>query len=263
MAMRAFSTAVTGMRAQQTNVDIIAHNIANVNTTGYKKARASFEDLFYQHLRRAGTTALEGRTTPTGIEVGTGVRLVATPRNFDTGSPVETGGMLDMLIDGEGFFQVQTYDGEIAYTRDGTFGLDSEGNIVTQDGFLLDPGAQIDMSDVVSVMVTAQGIIQTQDSAGAITDAGQIELARFPNKGGLEARGDNLFVETASSGAATGGTPGEQGFGVIRQKFLEQSNVDVVEEMVSLIRAQRAFEVNSNSIQVADDMLQVANNIRR
>ena len=263
MAMRAFSTAVTGMRAQQINVDIIANNIANINTTGFKKVRAAFEDLFYQQLRRAGTTALESRTTPTGIEVGTGVRLVATPRSFETGSPLETHQPLDLLIDGEGFFRVQTYDGEIAFTRDGSFGLDSEGNIVSQDGFLLDPGAQIDMTTVAGIQVTAEGIIQTIDAAGVVSDVGQVELARFPNPGGLSARGDNLFVETVASGAETTGTPGTAGFGIIRGGFLEQSNVDVVEEMVSLIRAQRAYDVNSNSIQAADEMLQVANNLRR
>ena len=263
MAMRAFSTAVTGMRAQQTNVDVVANNIANVNTTGFKKARAAFEDLFYQQLRRAGTTALEGRTTPTGTEVGTGVRLVGTPRNFEAGSPLETHQPLDLLIDGEGFFRVQTYDGAIAYTRDGSFGLDSEGNIVSQDGFLLDPGAQIDMTAVIGVQVTAEGIIQVINPDATTSDAGQIQLARFPNPGGLAARGDNLFVETDASGAETTGTPGTTGFGIIRGGFLEQSNVDVVEEMVGLIRAQRAYDVNSNSIQVADEMLQVANNLRR
>ncbi len=263
MSMRAFSTAATGMRAQQTNVDVISNNIANVNTTGFKKARAAFEDLFYQHLRRAGTTAIDGRTNPTGIEIGMGVRLVGTPRNFENGAAIETAQSLDVLIDGEGFFRVQGYEGEIAYTRDGSFGLDSDGNIVTQDGFLLDPGAQIDMTDVTDIQVTPQGIIQTIDSSGTISDAAQLELARFPNPGGLEAIGDNLFMPTEASGSETTGTPGEDGFGVVRGGFLEESNVDVVEEMVSLIRAQRAYEINSNSIQVADEMLQVANNLRR
>jgi flagellar basal-body rod protein FlgG len=261
--MRAFSTAVTGMRAQQTNVDIIANNIANVNTTGFKKARGAFEDLFYQQLRRAGTTALEGRTNPTGIEVGTGVRLAGTPRNFEPGSPLETSQPLDLLIDGQGFFRVQTFDGRIAFTRDGSFGLDSQGNIVTPDGFLLDPGAQVDLTTVVAVQVTPEGIIQTIDFDSTVNDVGQIELARFPNPGGLTASGDNLFQVTEASGPETTGQPGTGGFGVIQSGFLEQSNVDVVEEMVGLIRAQRAFDVNSNSIQVADEMLQVANNLRR
>ena len=191
------------------------------------------------------------------------MRLVGTPRDFTEGSAESTGQGLDLLIDGQGFFRVQSYNGEIGYTRAGAFGLDSEGNVVTQDGFLLDPGAQIDMTDVVSVAVTAEGIIQTTDSTGIVSDAGQIQLARFPNPGGLAAVGDNLFMVTDASGSETTGNPGESGFGVIRGGFLEQSNVDVVEEMVSLIRAQRAYEINSNSIQVADEMLQVANNLRR
>lgn len=263
MPLRALSTAVTGMRAQQTNVDVIANNIANVNTNGFKKARARFEDLFYQQIRRAGGQALEGRVVPTGIEIGTGTRLAGTIRDFRAGSPVETQAPLDLLIEGEGFFQVTTSQGEIGYTRDGSFGLDGEGNIVTKDGFLLEPNAQVDLTTAVAVQVSRDGVIETVDQTGARSQVGQLQLVRFPNPGGLEAAGDNILLETTSSGPPATGTPGQDGFGSILSGFVEESNVDIVEELVSLIAAQRAFEVNSNSIKVADQMWQVANTLRQ
>ena len=263
MSLRALSTAVTGMRAQQANVDVIANNIANVNTTGFKKVRARFEDLFYQQIRRAGGQALEGRVTPTGIEIGTGVRIAGTFRDFRPGSPFETRAPLDLFVDGEGFFQVRTFQDEIGYTRDGSFGLDAEGNIVTKDGFLMEPNAQVDLTTVIAVQISREGIIETVDQSGDRSQVGQIVLVRFPNPGGWEARGDNILLETEASGPPTTGTPGQDGFGTTMQGFVEESNVDIVEELVSLIAAQRAFEVNSNSIKVADQMWQVANTLRQ
>jgi len=251
------------MRAQQTNVDVIANNIANVNTNGFKKARARFEDLFYQQIRRAGGQALEGRVAPTGIEIGTGVRLAGTFRDFRPGSPFETQAPLDIFIDGEGFLQVKTFQDETGYTRDGSFGLDAEGNIVTKDGFLLEPNIQVDLTSAVAVQVSRDGVIETIDQNGVVSQVGQIELARFPNPGGLKAAGDNIFLETEASGPPTTGNPAQDGFGTTLGGFVEESNVDVVEELVSLIAAQRAFEVNSNSIKVADQMWQVANTLRQ
>ena len=263
MPLRALSTAITGMRAQQTNVDVIANNIANVNTNGFKKASARFEDLFYQQIRRAGGQALEGRVNPVGIEIGTGVRLAGTLRDFRSGSPFETKAPLDIFIDGEGLFQVKTFNDETGYTRDGSFSLDAEGNVVTKDGFLLEPGVQVDMTTAVAVQVSRDGVIETIDQSGAVSQVGQIELARFPNVGGLAARGDNIFTETEASGSPTTGTPGQGGFGSTLGGFVEESNVDVVEELVSLITAQRSYEVNSNSVKVADQMWQVANTLRQ
>jgi len=263
MALQALSTAVTGMRAQQTNVDVIANNIANVNTSGFKKARARFEDLFYQEIRRAGGQAPGGGIIPTGIETGTGVRLAGTLRDFRAGSPFETKSPLDLFVEGEGFFQVRVSPNQAGYTRDGSFTLDNEGNIVTKDGFKLEPPIQVDMTNAVAVQVSQDGLVQTIDADNVVTDVGQITLARFINVGGLEAQGDNVFLETAASGPPSAGDPNQGGFGKILGGFVEESNVDIVEEMVSLIAAQRAFEVNSNSIKVADQMLQVANTLRQ
>jgi flagellar basal-body rod protein FlgG len=263
MALQALSTAVTGMRAQQTNVDVIANNIANVNTSGFKKARARFEDLFYQEIRRAGGKAPDDSIIPTGIEIGTGVRLAGTLRDFRSGSPFETKAPLDLFIQGEGFFEVRVTPDQVGYTRDGSFTLDNEGNIVTKDGFKLEPPIQVDMTNAVAVQVSQDGIVQTIDASNNVTDVGQINLARFLNTGGLEAQGDNVFLETPASGPPITGVPNQSGFGKILGGFIEESNVDIVEEMVSLISAQRAFEVNSNSIKVADQMLQVANTLRQ
>lgn len=263
MALQALSTAVTGMRAQQTNVDVIANNIANVNTSGFKKARARFEDLFYQEIRRAGGQSPDGGIVPTGIEIGTGVRLAGTLRDFRAGSPVETKAPLDLFIEGEGFFPVRISADTVGYTRDGSFTLDNQGNIVTKDGFMLEPPIQVDLSTAVAVQVAQDGTVQTVDASNVVTDVGQIQLARFVNVGGLAANGDNVFIETPASGPPLTGVPNQGGFGKILGGFVEESNVDVVEELVSLIAAQRAFEVNSNSIKVADQMWQVANNLRQ
>jgi flagellar basal-body rod protein FlgG len=251
------------MRAQETNVNVIANNIANVNTSGFKKARARFEDLFYQEIRRAGGQAPDGGITPTGIEIGTGTRLAGTLRDFRAGSPLETKSPLDLFIEGEGFFQVRTTPNTTGYTRDGSFTLDNQGRIVTKDGFPLEPPIQVDMANAVAVQVAQDGTVQTIDQNNVATTVGQIQLARFINVGGLEAQGDNVFLETPASGPPITGTPNLDGFGKILGGFVEESNVDVVEEMVSLIAAQRAFEVNSNSIKVADQMLQVANTLRQ
>lgn len=263
MALQALSTAVTGMRAQQTNVDVIANNIANANTNGFKKARVRFEDLFYQEIRRTGGQSPGGGVVPTGIEIGTGVRLAGTLRDFRSGSPFETKAPLDLFIEGDGFFPVRISSDTIGYTRDGAFSLDNEGNIVTKGGYMLEPPIQVDLTTAVAVQVSQDGMVQTIDASNVVTDVGQIELARFINVQGLEANGDNVFIETPASGPAFTGVPNTDGFGKILGGFVEESNVDVVEELVSLIAAQRAFEVNSNSIKVADQMWQVANNLRQ
>ncbi len=260
---RSLWIASTGMEAQQLHIDVISNNLANVNTTGFKKSRANFEDLLYQGIKIPGAASSPTTQVPTGIQVGQGVRPVATQKIFTMGNLQQTGNALDLAIEGNGFFQVTTPDGEIAYTRDGTFKLDSEGNIVTSDGYLLEPSVTIP-TDATQIYISSDGIISVkQAGSSATTEVGNIELARFVNPAGLQAIGKNLFVKTDASGDPETGVPGENGMGTIAQGFLEMSNVSVVEEMVNMIVAQRAYEINSKSIQTADEMLQMTNNLRR
>ncbi len=264
MAIRALTTAATGMRAQQQNVDVIANNIANVNTTGYKRSRAEFEDLFYQHLREVGATATANTKVPTGIQVGTGAQLVAVGKIFTQGSMVPTEVPEDLAIDGPGFFRVQLQDGTFAYTRAGEFHRDEQGRFVTNNGFPMDPPIQFNQPDMLGFSVGPTGVVEVitaSDRANPV-NVGQIQISRFVNDAGLEAIGENLFKDTPASGPATPGNPGDLGFGRIRQGVVEASNVDAVRELVELIKAQRAYEINSNTIRASDQMLQTANNLR-
>ncbi|MEW6045868.1 MAG: flagellar basal-body rod protein FlgG [Bacillota bacterium] len=261
--MRSLWTSASGMSGQQFTVDTIANNLANVNTAGFKKSRVDFQDLLYQTLRFAGTPVTAGAQIPTGIQVGHGVRPVATVKIFSQGTFRETDNPLDLVIEGDGFFQILLPDGTVAYTRDGAFKKDSEGRIVTSDGFVLEPEIIVPQ-DAVEVSVGSDGTV----SAVLLGDSqpitiGTIELARFVNPAGLRSYGRNLFLATAASGQPIVGQPGMDGFGSIAQGFLEMSNVQVVEEMVNLILAQRAYDANSKAIQASDDMLNTANNLRR
>lgn len=261
--MQALRIAATGMNAQETNVEVISNNIANMRTTGFKKYRAEFQDLLYQDLRRTGaSTSNTGTQVPTGVQVGMGVKTAATSRVMSQGSVSITEKELDVAIRGEGFFQIELPDGRTAYTRDGTFERDSTGQLVTVDGYTVQPGITIP-ENARSITINAQGSVEvvTTDDATP-TDLGQIELARFVNKGGLLPIGENLYVETAASGAAQTGTATEDGFGSMLQGFLEDSNVDPVLEISDLISAQRAYEMNSRVIAAADEMMASVSNLR-
>lgn len=260
--MRALHTAATGMKAQEYNVEIISNNVANMRTTGYKKQRADFQDLLYQNLRRMGTeTSDAGTIVPTGIQLGSGVKLASTARIMSQGSMEQSNKELDLAIRGEGFFQINMPDGTFAYTRDGSFERDANGNLVTIDGFEVNPSITIPET-IRDLTIASDGSVQGVDQAGTNVNLGQIELARFVNKAGLEAIGDNLFLETAASGAAQTGSPGEDGYGSVQQYFLEMANVDAVTEIADLISAQRAYEMNSKVIQAADQMYSTTSNIR-
>jgi flagellar basal-body rod protein FlgG len=261
MTIRALSTAATGMSAQMRNIDVIANNIANVSTTGFKQQRANFEDLFYQELNVAGGPTSGAVQSPIGSQIGTGVRLVGTQRIFTQGTPKETHGALDVMIVGEGFFKIQYGDSE-AYTRAGNFHINKDGDIVTSDGYKLEPGITIS-PEATQVSISIDGRV-TEVVQGIQQEKGRINLFKFPNSSGLFAVGDSLFIKTAASGDPSSGYPADVGMGLgkLRQGFLESSNVDVVTELVSMIEGQRAYEINANSIKTADNMLQVANNLR-
>lgn len=261
--MRALWSAATGMLAKQLNMDVIANNLANLNTVGFKKSRVDFQDLMYQNLRAAGTTVAEGAKVPSGIQVGLGTRPAAIQRIFSQGDFVQTENPLDLVIEGDGFFQVLMPDGSVAYTRDGAFKMDSEGRIVTSDGFPVEPELVIP-PEAVNITIGSDGTVSVMLAGQEEPqEMGKIELARFVNPAGLTSIGRNLFKSTAASGQPMVGTPGLEGFGTIAQGFLEMSNVKVVEEMVNMIIAQRAYEVNSKAIQTSDDMLAIANNLKR
>ncbi|PAF44904.1 flagellar basal-body rod protein FlgG [Helicobacter sp. 11S02629-2] len=261
--MRSLYTASTGMLAQQLQIDTTSNNIANVNTTGFKKQRAEFNDLFYQVMQYAGTSTSETTLSPTGIEVGVGVRPGAINRVFSQGSPKETDNNLDLAITGNGFFQVQLPDGTLAYTRSGNFKLDNTGNIVTSEGYLLEPQITVP-ADAKSVNIGTDGTVSVvAGNGGQSTNLGQIQLATFVNPAGLHGLGDNLYMNTTASGDPIVGVGGTDGVGQIRQGFLELSNVKLVSEMTDLITGQRAYEANSKSIQTADAMLQTVNGLKR
>lgn len=261
--MRALWTAASGMTAQQTKIDVISNNLANVNTTGFKKSRVDFQDLLYQTVRYAGTPSTAGATVPSGIQVGHGVRTVATQRVFSQGTYQQTDNPLDVVIEGDGFFQVLLPDGSIRYTRDGAFKLDADGRITTSDGFPIEPEILVP-SDALELSISSDGTVTVMYPGDSEPQQiGELQIVRFVNPAGLQSAGRNLYMATAASGEPMIGTPGLDGFGTLAQNFLEMSNVQVVEEMVNMIVAQRAYESNSKAIQASDDMLQAANNLRR
>jgi len=261
--IRSLWTAATGMAAQQLNIDVISNNLANVNTAGFKKSRVDFQDLLYQTLRPAGTTEAQGSMVPTGIQVGLGTRAAAVQRVFSQGDFQQTENPLDLVIEGDGFFQVLMPNGETAYTRDGTFKLDAQGRIVTSDGNPLDPEITIP-AEATSISVGSDGTVSvTLPGQTAPQEIGQIQIAKFANPAGLSSLGRNLLAQSAASGDPVIDTPGLNGLGTLAHGFVEMSNVKVVEEMVNMIIAQRAYEVNSKAIQTADEMLNIANNLRR
>ena len=254
--IRSLWISKTGMEAQQTQLDHISNNLANVATSGYKRAHAQFEDLIYQNLRQSGAASSEQTQLPTGLQVGLGTRAVATARNFSQGNLQQSGGNLDVAIKGNGFFQITTPDGGTAYTRDGSFQLDAQGQMVTNSGYLVQPGITIP-ANAQSVTIAPDGTVSVSLPGQATPQTvGQLQLASFVNPGGLEPRGSNLFGETASSGAPTSAAPGSSGLGSLQHGFLETSNVNVVEELVSMIQTQRAYELNSKAISTSDQMLQ-------
>ncbi|WP_187919184.1 flagellar basal-body rod protein FlgG [Helicobacter pylori] len=261
--LRSLYSATSGMLAQQTHIDTTSNNIANVNTTGFKKSRADFNDLFYQAMQYAGTNTSNTTLSPDGMEVGLGVRPSAITKMFSQGNPKETENNLDVAITGKGFFQVQLPDGTTAYTRSGNFKLDEQGNLVTSEGYLLIPQITLP-EDTTQVNIGVDGTVSvTQGLQTTSNVIGQITLANFVNPAGLHSMGDNLFSITNASGDAIVGNPDSQGLGKLRQGFLELSNVRLVEEMTDLITAQRAYEANSKSIQTADAMLQTVNSLKR
>ena len=254
--MRSLWIAKTGMEAQQTQLDAISHNLANTGTNGYKRSHAVFEDLMYQNLRPAGANSADQTQMPTGLQMGLGVRAVAMARNFSQGNLQATGNSLDVAIKGNGFFQVQMPDGSTAYTRDGSFQLNSQGQIVTNNGYVIQPGITVP-ANAQSISVASDGTVQaTVPGQVAPQSLGQIQLAAFVNPAGLEPRGENLYVESAASGNPSAGAPMANGLGSLQAGQVETSNVNMVEELVSMIQTQRAYEINSKAIQTSDQMLQ-------
>jgi len=254
--IRSLWISKTGLDAQQTQLDVISNNLANVATNGFKRSRAVFEDLLYQTLRQPGAQSSQTTMIPSGLQVGTGVRPVATARNFTQGNLQQTSNSLDVAINGQGFLQVSMPDGTTSYTRDGSMHLDAQGQIVTSNGFPVSPAITIP-SNATKINIGQDGIVTVNvPGQAAPTQVGQLQLATFANPAGLQANGQNLYVETASSGAPTANTPGTNGAGTLNQGYVETSNVNVVEELVNMIQTQRAYEINSRAIQVSDQMLQ-------
>ncbi len=261
--IRALWTAATGMAAQQMNIDVISNNLANSSTTGFKKSRIDFQDLLYQNIRSAGTTEAQGSQVPTGIQVGLGTRPAAVLKMFSQGDFQQTDNPLDIAVEGDGFFQISMPNGTTAYTRSGSFKLDGTGRMVTSDGYPLSPEITIP-GEATDVSIGSDGTVSaTLAGQSAPQEIGQIQIAKFINPAGLNSIGRNLFTQSASTGDPVVDTPGLNGLGTLAQKFIELSNVKVVEEMVNMIVAQRAYEVNSKAIQTADEMLNIANNLRR
>lgn len=254
--IRSLWISKTGLDAQQMAIDVVANNLANVSTNGFKRSRPVFEDLLYQTLRQPGAKSSQLSDIPSGLQLGTGVRPVATERVFSQGNLVQTGNGLDLAINGNGFFQIQLPDGTTGYSRDGSLQLNSQGQIVTSSGYIVSPGVTIP-SGSLTVTISRDGIVSAQASGTvAPSQVGQLQLANFVNPGGLQSQGENIYLETASSGSPTTGNPGSTGLGVLNQGFTETSNVNVAEELVNMIQTQRAFELNSRAIQASDQMLQ-------
>jgi flagellar basal-body rod protein FlgG len=261
--IRSMYTAATGMESQQLYLDTISHNLSNVNTNGFKRSRVEFQDLMYQTLREPGTRNAEGGMAPSGIEVGLGVKPSATNRIFEQGSLNRTGNNLDAAIQGEGFFQIMLPDGALSYTRDGQFKLDSDGSIITSDGYQLYPQLSVP-EGAEEITIDPKGMIFVQMPGEATsTEVGQLELARFINPAGLKALGNNLYGQTEASGQPVVNVPGQEGNGTLMPQYVEASNVQIVDEMVNMITAQRAYEIVSKAITVSDEMLQTANNLKR
>jgi flagellar basal-body rod protein FlgG len=261
--IRALWTAATGMEAQQTNMDVIANNLANVNSTGFKKSRADFQDILYQTTRAAGSRVAGGGEMPTGVQVGLGSKIAAIQKVFTLGDIHSTGNELDLAIEGQGFFQITQPSGDLAYTRGGAMKMDSTGRLVTSEGLPLSPEVVIP-DGTTQISISSDGTVEVlQDGSTTPTEVGTLELARFSNPAGLSSLGHNLYAETVSSGAPETGTAGENGMGGISQAYLEGSNVSIMEEMVNMIAGQRAYEINSKAIQTADEMLQMANDLVR
>ena len=253
----------TGMEAQRVNIDVISNNLANVNTSGFKRSRADFQELMYQTNQAAGTETAAGTEVPTGIQIGLGVEPSSVQKIFQQGGLTTTENPLDLAIEGDGFFQISMPDGETGYTRAGNFKLDSQGEIVTSEGNPLEPSITIP-PDTLSITITSDGTVSALQAGNLTpTTIGQIELARFTNPGGLNAMGKNIFMPSGSSGSVTTENPGSDGLGTVNQGFVEMSNVNIVEEMVNMIVSQRAYELNSKVVQTSDQMLQIATNIIR
>ena len=261
--LKAFSTAATGMDAQQTMVDSIANNLANINTNGFKRSQVNFQDLLYVKMREAGREIASGVIAPSGLEIGSGVRMASTNKIFTVGELQNTGGELDVAIQGDGFFEVTLPDGSKRYSRDGAFQKDANGQLVTGSGYTVSPGITIP-SDAISVDIGIDGTVSVlvggQDVPSSV---GTIAMYRFPNSAGLSSEGENLYRETAASGTAVSGTAGESGYGGLLSKFLEKSNVQMVNELVNLITAQRGYEINSRCIRIGDNMLRKLNMLIR
>jgi flagellar basal-body rod protein FlgG len=261
--MKALSTAATGMLAQQLNIDVIANNIANMNTTGFKRQRAEFQDLLYQNIERVGANSSDaGTVVPSGIQIGVGVRTAGVYRISDQGALQNTGNQFDVAINGKGYFRIQLPDGQDSYTRAGSFQIDPQGQLVTPQGYPVQPVITIPQG-AIDVSINEQGQVSYKQDGTAIPQiVGTLDLSIFANEIGLEAIGSNLFLESQASGAPNTSTPGQIGFGSVFQGFLENSNVNAVGEITSMISAQRAYELNSKVIQTSDEMLQAANNLR-
>lgn len=256
--LRALHSAATGMQAQQTNIDVVAHNLANVNTTAFKKSRAEFQDLLYQTVRAPGGQTTQGASSPAGLQIGLGVRTAATQALHSQGSLHQSGNSLDVAIEGNGFFQIIRPNGELAYTRSGNFKSDADGRLVTDDGYAVEPNINIPV-DAVNISISTTGLVSvTQPGQASPVEVGQLQLANFANPTGLLQTGRNLYAPTSASGWAIIVNPGEEGTGTLAQGFLEASNVEVVNEMIDLISSQRAYEVNQRVVTAADEMLRKA-----
>jgi flagellar basal-body rod protein FlgG len=258
--LRAIHTAATGMEAMQTNIDNVANNMANVNTNAFKKGTAEFQDLYYQTIRAPGTQVTAETIAPTGVQIGVGVKTMSVHKDFTPGSAKVTGQQFDFLINGDGFFQVQKENGEPAWTRDGAFKVDNQGRMVTSSGLLVQPPITIP-PNTSRVAVSPTGLVTSIDTENRSTQVGQIEISNFINPAGLSSEGGNLYKTTDASGPPVQGIPGNGGLGNIQQYSLESSNVNVVNEMVNMIQAQRAYEMNSKVMQAADQMMQVSTNV--
>lgn len=265
MPTRALRTAASGMYAQQLNIQVIANNIANINTTSFKKSRAEFSDQIYQEVStNTENVKIPGvvESVSTKLQIGNGVQPTSTQKLFQQGDLQQSGHMLDVAISGEGFFQIRKTDGSFAYTRDGSFKISGDGSLATAGGYLIEPGITIN-DDIQQIQISDDGTVRVTDISGDAVEIGTIELAKFINPAGLKALGDNLYAETEASGAPLIGRPDQEGFGVLKQGFLESSNVDIVEEMISMITAQRAYEINSKTVKTVEEMMTMVNNLRR
>jgi flagellar basal-body rod protein FlgG len=256
-------TAATGMQAQATNVDVISNNLANANTAGFKFSRANFQDLMYQQVSAPGSQNAAGNQVPTGIQIGMGVRTAGVERMFSEGSFQQTGNPMDVAIQGQGFFEVQQPNGQLAYTRAGNFSLDSQGQVVTPDGYVVQPAITVPANSTNLHIASDGTVTVVQPGSTSSTTVGQIQIVNFSNAAGLKGIGQSLYEQTAASGAPTTGSPGTNGMGTIGQGMLEMSNVNAVEEMVNLIAAQRSYEMNSKTVKASDEMLQSTNNMKQ